>query len=300
MDTNKKSAFSKQQSNNDNHSSTESEPIIDDSVFGISRREKVNLSVPTPPESSNIPKRIKIDLSIGLETGLLYTAGAFFFAGLVIYNKAAFGGKHSLPDPSYFLILPIPAIAVAITLICWLFTDNYYIIDTIQRKLLYHYKFLWKKKISDFLDFEQLYAIGVAGRRTQSKNSVNWSYSIMAIDKSGKIIQLSNYQNESAINELNQRAHGMASIVQCNFFGGMPNVLLKTDVSKTSEISLQYVYYETQAKGLEGIKNDFRAAQIQWANFDKDLKQRIVIWLVMGVIIIIAFMVILPAVLKIR
>jgi hypothetical protein len=204
--------------------------------------------------NANIPKRIKIDLETPLEIFFLV---CFCLAclGVVITTVATIssyaGGKGDL----YALSALGALIALAAFMLkCKRETDNYYVLDTIEKKLLYHYKFFSDIKITTVADFGDIKCLAVGGTRAVNKGQESWTYHIYAVDKKGVRTYLSNVFIESGIEENNKKCAGIAEVIGCAHIAGEPRkALLIKGLEEGGDISVTLA--EHDAAGLPHIKN---------------------------------------------
>jgi hypothetical protein len=208
MNDNKRSAFSKPQ---------RQDP---DETILASPGPAGKIYKPDEADTSNLPDKIKVDLSTALENSLLAAIGIAVFIAFFLYIQGTFGGKKSPPNPALLKYVPMMIGFAAAAFACWLGTDNYYIISVSKRKLLYHFKFLFTVKITPVADFEEINAIGVTGVRHTHKGNVWWMYKICAVKNNGEFIDLSDEAGPKKIDELNRKAKGMAVVAECLFAEG--------------------------------------------------------------------------------
>ncbi len=175
---------------------------------------------PAPADTSNLPGKIKVDLSTPLESFLLGAVGVAAVIALLLYIQGTFGGKKSPPNPELLKYIPLAIGFMATALACWFGVDNFYVISVQQRKLLYHFKLFFMVKITAVADFEQIAAIGVTGVRHTHKGNVWWKYKICAVKNSGEFIDLSDEADPGKLDWLNDRAEGMAAVAGCLFAKG--------------------------------------------------------------------------------
>ncbi len=179
-----------------------------------------NIFKPDAADLSAIPGKIKVDLSTALENFLLTAAGITAFIAFFLYINGAFDGKKTQANPELLKFVPIALGFMAAAIACWLGTDNYYIINVTKRKLLYHFKIFFIIKITAVADFEEIHAFGVTGVRHTHKGNVWWKYKICAVKNDGEFIDLSNEAGPEKLDELNDRAKGMAAVAGCLFAKG--------------------------------------------------------------------------------
>ena len=117
-------------------------------------------------ENINIPKKMKIDLDTPLEIFFLVCfclacLGVLITTVVTISSYA--GGKGDI----YALSALGALVALAAFMLkCKRETDNYYVLDTSEKKLLYHYKFFSDIKITTVAEFDDIKCVAVGGTRT--------------------------------------------------------------------------------------------------------------------------------------
>lgn len=208
---------------------------------------------PDAAEYSRLPRKIKVDLSTALEIFLISVAGLSAFSAFIFFVQGIFGGKHSPPDPALLKYIPVALVIMAAAFACWRRTDNYYIINSPKRKLLYHFKLFNMVKITSVADFEEILAIGVTGVRHTHFGNVWWNYKICVVKNNGKFIDLSNEHDLEKIIELNFRAKKMAAAVGCLFAEGAERSKLLFDAG-SSELRTVSFEEEIQVSFSDSIK----------------------------------------------
>lgn len=207
--------------NDDKRSAFSKPPRLDpDEAMRASSGPPERIYRPAPADPSNLPGKIKVDLSTSLENFLLGAVGVAAFVALLLYVQGTFGGKKSPPNPELLKYVPLAIGFMAGALACWFGTDNFYVISVPNRKLLYHFKLFFMVKISPAADFEEIAAIGVTGVRHTHKGNVWWKYKICVVKNNGEFIDLSDEADPDKIGWLNDRAEGMAAVVGCLFARG--------------------------------------------------------------------------------
>lgn len=204
-------------------------------------------------ENVNIPKKMKIDLDTPLEIFFLV---CFCVASLGVIITAVttatsyITGKGNIYETAALGVLVFLA---AFMLKCRRETDNYYVLDTSGRKLLYHYKFFSDIKTTTIAEFDDIKCVAVGGTRSVNKGNVTWTYHIYAVDKKGERTYLSNMFSESAIAENNQKCQGIAAVIGCEHIDGEPQKALAVKgAGEGGEISVSLA--EHDAAGLPQVK----------------------------------------------
>ncbi len=230
MNEPKRSAFSKPAAEKPIHERT---PQTD---------SRARIYKPDPADTSTLPDKIKVDLETPLEAAMWVVMGAAAFIAFLLYSRGTTGGKNHIPAPELLKYVPIFIGIMVIAFICRLFMDNYYILNIAARKIFYHFKFFFEVKITPFADFESIYAIGVTGIRHTHKGSVWWKYKICAVKNNGEFIDLSDEAAPAKLDDLNQKAKGMAAVVGCLFAEGAAQSKI---VFTNGNSGSQMIYFET-------------------------------------------------------
>ncbi len=208
-----------------------------------------NIYIPPPPAEGSVPANVKVDLTTPLEALWVIAAVIALFAAFYFYIEGAHGHYsktsriHYPPQPHLLVYASYAIFAAAASFLCWFFTDNYYILNTKVKKILYHFKFFSIIKVSEFLSAEQLYAIGVTGTKKHSKRKSWWEYKIVIIAINGAVTDFSNYTRDGR-GELNNRARGMAAVMGCHFAECPSGSILKSHIENGR---VQYIYFDGSA-----------------------------------------------------
>jgi|GEM_PF-6639957 len=258
------------------------------------KNETTKIYTPDQIDSSSCPAKIKVEISTRLETAWLYSGLASSFMAFMLYLCSLETKKHPA-NAALLTYIPYFIGLASIFALLWFLTDNFYIMHTDKRKLLYHFKFFGISKITPVTDFENIKAIGVSGRRTYNKNREIWSYYIFMADKTGKITALSDHEDECKLNKLNAQALAMARCAQCPFAKAAPNTEIRIN-KRGTDISLNYLRFGRPQTGLDELKQMIKGDH--WKALDKNLKIRIVSLLIFGAIIIVMAVVYFPDIIK--
>lgn len=294
MELNKKSAFSKQ---------TPGKPagefnfknIEEQLISTADNGETTKIYKPEPAGASGINSKIKVEINTALETAWVYLAGISAFTAFLLY-LFSIETKKKPPHPELLTYIPYFIALAAVFTLCRFLTDNFYIIHADKRKLFYHFKFFGIGKITPVIDFDDIYAIGVTGGRTFHKNREIWSYHIFMADKNGKLSILSDCKAESALPELNRRAHLMASAAGCICAAAGANTEIRVQKTGPDKISMSFKRFNAPVTGLDEFKEVIGGAYLK--EMSKGQKIRIAILLTAGAVIIISAIIYFPEMLK--
>ncbi|HNY10359.1 MAG TPA: hypothetical protein PKK26_02095 [Candidatus Wallbacteria bacterium] len=200
--------------------------------FSFENKGDENVFIPKANIASNLPHRIKVDLNTYLEqffsgVGILaLIAAVILLISGTCGSTSRYSHHYTPPDPAALKYIPLALIAAGAGFLCRWFTDNYYIMDTVEKRIYYHFKFFGYESVSLFLAADQIEAIGVTGKKCSSKHAVWWEYKIVIIDKPGNMTDFSDRTRDSRF-EHNEKARGMAAVMQCNFAECPPEAHIK-------------------------------------------------------------------------
>lgn len=160
-------------------------------------------------DRSNLPPYIKVDCTIAEESILPGCGCVMIFGGFILMNI------------TWNLLGPVPGgfiLAMGLLLIlARAFVDNFYVINTADRKVYYRRKVFNKTSVTPFLEPDDIYAAGVSGSYHKSKSSHWWEYRVVIVKKDGTIIDFSDPARADFAAEFNQKARGLAAVLGCGF-----------------------------------------------------------------------------------
>ncbi|HNS10634.1 MAG TPA: hypothetical protein PKN29_13100 [Candidatus Ozemobacteraceae bacterium] len=165
-------------------------------------------------EEPEKPTQIKLEIQTPLEKlffWLLVGAGFVLFNGIIAM----------IQDGRTGFSVSMFSIGIIFTLLFWSLkkhTDNFYILDLPTRRLFYHFKFFFIKRVSLFRSFSELAAITVSGQQNRNKSHVWWTYRILALDKQGRVFALSDDEKSEDRCKMLASAAKIADITGASFF----------------------------------------------------------------------------------
>lgn len=185
----------------------------EDEVFKAAGADKNNAVSASPvmveaPEEP-LPPYIKIDCSIDEEIFVPGCGCVSIFAGVFLANV----GDGSAFEPIGYFIIVLGIIAV----IARKFIDNFYIINTAERKIFYRRKVFNNTTITLFLESDDIHAVSVLGSLYKNKSSRWWEYKVVLIKKDGLIVEFSDSKKEESAAEFNKTARGIAAVLGCGY-----------------------------------------------------------------------------------
>jgi hypothetical protein len=176
------------------------EPYNNSNVNNSGSMENVN----------TLPVRFKLDLDTPMET--------FFFWMMIIGGIAAIIGLINTLDgnASAQTLLTVGVVVAAIAGVLYKATDNYYIIDSEKKMMLYRFKFFTINNLKIFAPFSSIHAATVNGRKQHSKHSSWWEYRAEIVLASGKVYPISDWK-KYAFETADKKARNMADITGAEF-----------------------------------------------------------------------------------
>lgn len=165
-------------------------------------------------EEPGKPTQIKLELQTPLEKLFFWL---LIGAGFVLFN----GIIAMVQDGKTGFSVAMLSIGIIFTLLFWSLkkhTDNFYILDLPTRRLFYHFKFFFIKRVTVFCNFSDLAAITVSGQHNRNKSRVWWTYQILALDKRGRVFALSDNEKSEDRHSLIASAAKIADITGARFF----------------------------------------------------------------------------------
>lgn len=176
--------------------------------------------------------KIKADVLTPLEMFFLGGSGLLLL-GAVLFWVFLSEKIINVQSPYTVIYTAVFLALAALSFYCFKNTDNYYIIDTGARSVLFHFKFFENVKVSPYLGFDMISAAGVTGRRIKQRRAFGgyyhyWTYQMVLLEKSGKMIAVSeSIDEEEGRNELNSRARELARAIGCRAAECPPEKVLR-------------------------------------------------------------------------
>lgn len=191
-------------------------------------------------EADELPTRIKLELKTPLENFFSWSsvAGGFLFLmGIIGYFE-----DGMVPMVKMFLI--VGTITTTFFLALYYNTDNYYILDVQNKRLLYHFKFFFVRKIIVQASFSEISSLTVGGHREKSEDEAWWEYRILMINNLGKIIPLSDFQKDS-IEKQRQLAQLIARLTGADFVESLPEQIAEASPGINGKFSFSHRSHTT-------------------------------------------------------
>ncbi len=123
--------------------------------------------IPEVDENITLPENIKVDLDTWLEQLFLGLCVAFLMAAPCLLYFGIFGSyaRYHYTPPNRWLLLysPVCLLLSILAYVCKSGVDNYYIVNTVEKKIYYHFRFFNYKSKKLYLTAEQIMVVGVTG-----------------------------------------------------------------------------------------------------------------------------------------
>lgn len=154
-----------------------------------------------------IPQKIKLDLLTPLEQ---------FFLGLMIISPVMiFVGFSQLKLGDTPVLLVGAVITFVLSFLCYLATDNYYVLDIGKRQLLYRFKFLIFERVSKVVDFSGIHAITINNITLRGKGKVSYVYVPELILFDGRVLPIADSKSNKI--EMQKLARTIANASGADF-----------------------------------------------------------------------------------
>ncbi|MGM0600657.1 MAG: hypothetical protein ACQETH_12675 [Candidatus Rifleibacteriota bacterium] len=137
-------------------------------------------------------KKLKLDINSLSEQ---------FFAGMAVLSFLAIVAATVMFFSSGFNSFSLSLFASGAILL-FLFVklcmsiDNYYLIDSVEKKIFYNFKIFSYQKLTGFVDFDQIGSITITGHRKPGPEYTEWDYQIVLLTKNGKSYAISRARQE--------------------------------------------------------------------------------------------------------
>ncbi len=208
------------------------------------------------PDASNV--KIKADVYTPLEMFFIGSSG-LLLVGLLIFWLFVNGKVISVKAPYTYIYSAVFLALSALSFYCFRNTDNYYIIDTGSRTVLFHFKFFETVKVTPYLGFDMISAVGVTGRRIKQKRVAGgyyhyWVYQMFLLEKRGKMIAISDaISEEEGRGELNRRVRELSRAIGCMPAECPPERVLRPVQSNDGTYEPDFVEHDALAETLQMI-----------------------------------------------
>ncbi len=183
---------------------------------------------------------VKLDTDTTLESFLMGGAVAALVVALGAGKIALLGHRRSPPSPE---LLPVALWALPFCLvffIAYCFTDNYYLLDRERQRILYHFKFLWFRRIRVFLQREDILAVAVQGHKaSERRGPTYWEYRVGVVGTNGRWVALTEWKKE-ALEPCNRQAASLAGMLGCKAHSASARCELAVR-KKDGAVSITYV-----------------------------------------------------------
>jgi hypothetical protein len=178
--------------------------------------------------------QLVLDRDMGLETLWLW--------GMVLSFLALLAGGFMWWEESaeYWWFVVGGGGGFAVFLALKLMTDNYYVLDFDQRRLLYNGKFLGLKRISKVCSFSSLAGVVVESKKQHGDSGAYWEYWVSLVTKEGKAIVVSETQADPEM--VNAFALDVSVLLGVDLAEAMFEYVTKWSVNRdTGELEWEHV-----------------------------------------------------------
>lgn len=210
------------------------------------------------PQRTSADLKIKADVLTPLEMFFLGGSGLLLL-GAVLFWVFISEKVITVQFPYTAIYTAIFLALAALAFYCFKNTDNYYIIDTGSRSVLFHFKFFENVRITPYMRFDMISAVGVTGRRIKQKRAFGgyyryWTYQMVLLERSGKMIAISeSIDEEEGRNELNSRARELARAIECRAAECPPEKVLRPAEAPDGTYEPEFGEHDALAETLQMI-----------------------------------------------
>lgn len=176
--------------------------------------------------------RVKIDINFPLEN---------FFIFMILVSIISF--FTVLLNSQRWSYLSIPVILSILSILLLKKTDNYYIIDTINRKIIYHFSFLSFIRDSVKYSFSEILCLTVDGNRGFTMGIKYWSYHLTLVTVKGELIPLSEPKKNIDLSFFDETASRIADMINVPYKKGIPESKIRISDGTINRISdIEYFF----------------------------------------------------------
>ncbi|HOP30982.1 MAG TPA: hypothetical protein P5120_14610 [Spirochaetota bacterium] len=176
--------------------------------------------------------RVKIDINFPLEN---------FFIFMILVSIIAF--FTVLLNSQRWSYLSIPVILSILSILLLKKTDNYYIIDTINKKIIYHFSFLNFIRDSVKYSFSEILCLTVDGNRGFTMGIKYWSYHLTLVTVKGELIPLSEPKKNIDLSLFDETASRIAEMINVPYKKGIPESKIRVSTGLLYSISdIEYIF----------------------------------------------------------
>ena len=140
---------------------------------------------------------LKVQRETALEWALTWLTLVCLGAASLLWLVSEGGywrGRYRDPKPQLRVYIPWAVGAGVLFLFARFSTDNYYLLDPGQRRILYHFKFLSFRCIRPVLEAHQILAVAGSGKKRFWRSVTGyWEHRVEAIDFRGRRIGLTDW-----------------------------------------------------------------------------------------------------------
>ena len=170
------------------------------------------------PEEVALHGRVKIDLDTPLERFFKYSGFASLIGVLICLWVGYLGGEDSPPQPEMLKGIPILLGLAATFYFLRRATDNYYVLDFRNRRILYHFRLLSWEKESPVFPWSDILSVAVVKVLHQTEDSSWLEYRVQLVRRTGEVLDFSDWDKE--LYPIQTRAEQLEKLIGCPLTAG--------------------------------------------------------------------------------
>lgn len=183
-------------------------------------------------DRDSLPPNIKVDVETPFESNLS-SLGCLCF--VILFAMSCNGRSSNTRDSICGFLFA----AGIFFFVLRYFTDNFYVISTADRRIYFHFKIMFFKKITPFLEPEKIFAVAVGGRVDDEGETTRaaWKYKVYLISLDGKMTEFGDFGPDRK--KANERAGSIAAILERPFIENPGRAVLAVgdDFARTRKVT---------------------------------------------------------------
>jgi hypothetical protein len=195
--------------------------------------DAIQFTVPPATDAAQLPARVKLQATIGIEKAIFPLGFMGLIACLVVALLS--GGKHGRPsiltENEIWMGIGIGAAFFLAAFLIWALIDDYYVMDRNSRQIFLHTGFRTKGSDTPFLEFNQVLAVGMNCAEARGKyGQYGWTYTPVILVKNRDAIELTTMTTNmecSKLGEYNQTTRSWAAALACRWIECPPQQVFK-------------------------------------------------------------------------
>ncbi|KAF1083023.1 MAG: hypothetical protein GQF41_0790 [Candidatus Rifleibacterium amylolyticum] len=194
-----------------------------------------DISVEAEITGDKYPK-IKADLRTPLENTFWWLS----VLSAVAIGVSFFISGDKRYDMQWQAVMAVAVFCLALFGSLYFNTDNYYIFDLPGKKMFYHFRFFFYKRVDLVANFADIHAVTCSGRYHSDNADNYYTYRVLCVLNDGQIIYLSDETREE-LEKQNRSARKIAAITGAEYVAGLPGCHA---VAKQADNRLSFSFYE--------------------------------------------------------